>query len=211
MISNMGDVYSLVTKRFIGTIGSVGYPTASLSGFGTKSIHVLVLETFNPKPISQDKLYVNHKDLNKENNCIDNLEWVTPARNSQHARENGAISYGDTSPTSKLRSDQVVEICKRLQNNESSKVIAEDYEVLNTTIHQIKSGRNWRHISKDYLFKIADKSDKLGDDVVRSICEMISSGVKRSEIQKSTGVSIDILKAIRLRRNYSKISKDYKW
>lgn len=46
--------------------------------------HRLVAEAYIPK-ISKYHNQVNHIDGNKLNNCVDNLEWVTPQENQQHA------------------------------------------------------------------------------------------------------------------------------
>ena len=45
--------------------------------------HVLIAQAFIPNP--ENKLEVNHKDLNRSNNAIDNLEWTTHKENMQDA------------------------------------------------------------------------------------------------------------------------------
>ncbi len=45
--------------------------------------HRLVAKTFIPNP--NNLLYINHKDGNRSNNCVDNLEWCTQSENEQHA------------------------------------------------------------------------------------------------------------------------------
>ena len=54
-----------------------------------KKIHRLVAETFLPGV--EGKNEVNHKDGDKHNNCVENLEWCTRQENMRHAHENGMM------------------------------------------------------------------------------------------------------------------------
>ena len=58
-------------------------------GRKNKRIHRLLMETFIPNPDPAIYKHINHKDTNKLNNSLDNLEWCTPKENSQHALKNG--------------------------------------------------------------------------------------------------------------------------
>lgn len=90
-VSNLGRVKSLFGKeRILKSSISAGYHQVVLCKNGkTKhhTIHRLVAETFiqNPDNLPQ----VNHKDENKENNCVENLEWCDPKYNINYgtARE----------------------------------------------------------------------------------------------------------------------------
>ena len=91
MVSDEGEIYSYRFKRKLSRKAKIGqYITVSLTNkYGareTKRIHRLVAETFISNP--DNKPEVNHKDMNRHNNSVENLEWVTKSENIQHAVKN---------------------------------------------------------------------------------------------------------------------------
>jgi len=90
-ITPNGEIYSISIKRFLKTrISDDGYVIAPLrDNDGVKkglNVHRLVADAFiENKPENYQKLHVNHKDGNKQNNHVDNLEYVTSSENSLHS------------------------------------------------------------------------------------------------------------------------------
>jgi hypothetical protein len=75
-------------------IDKYGYQVITLSKNGIRksyTIHQLVAKAFIPNP--KNKKTINHKDGNKLNNKVDNLEWATEKENQQHKWKNGLANY----------------------------------------------------------------------------------------------------------------------
>ena len=94
-VSNLGKVKRLVGKgckkeRIIKPNIVRGYCQVRLSKDGTVKplyLHRIILETFNPIE-GMDKLDCNHRDENKENNCLNNLEWLSRKENLNYGTRN---------------------------------------------------------------------------------------------------------------------------
>ena len=89
LISDSGRVLSLKyqpIRELKQEVTKVGYTRVTFS-YGRKVVrhlvHRLVAKAFIPNP--EDKRTVNHKDGNRQNNCLDNLEWATHSENHLHA------------------------------------------------------------------------------------------------------------------------------
>ncbi|MDL5055907.1 HNH endonuclease [Geitlerinema calcuttense] len=138
----------------------------------TKKVHQLVMSAFvGPRP---DGYEVNHKDGDKANNHLENLEYVTPAENKAHAVRNGLVAKGDrnamrkypercfrigqwvkdnpnhvrgeSNPKAKLSESDVITIRSLCSEGGSTLAIARQYGVTPETIQSIKYRRTWKHI-----------------------------------------------------------------
>lgn len=127
-VSNLGNIWSKRTSRQHGkTLLKSGYLVVNtkIGGRGGKCyslrVHRLVADAFLPKPddlkeMSKDWVYgkipVNHKDGNKENNNLENLEWCSYSSNTKHALQNGLlkIKYGKDNPATKLSDEDILYI-----------------------------------------------------------------------------------------------------
>lgn len=137
-------------RQLKGSINSAGYLTVTLSYNGkaeSKFIHRIVAETFieNRNNLEQ----VNHKDRNKLNNKVANLEWMTARDNSLHGNElesDKERNRGVANPNSKLKTNDVFEIREMREKGMKIQEIADEYDVHNSVISNICNGKSWRHV-----------------------------------------------------------------
>ena len=90
-VTSDGKIFSNVgnKKELKGKINKYGYKMVVLHVNGKQiypNLHRLIANAFLPNPHNLPE--VNHKDGNKQNNCVDNLEWVTTRQNLIHCRDN---------------------------------------------------------------------------------------------------------------------------
>ena len=89
-VTSCGKVWSYKYKKFLkpGANGD-GYLHVNLCKNGKAKkyyIHRLVAEAYMPNPDNLPQ--INHKDENKENNCLQNLEWCDAKYNSNYGTRN---------------------------------------------------------------------------------------------------------------------------
>lgn len=108
-----------------------------------RRVHLLVLRAFvGPAPTGHE---ANHRDGDKTNNHVSNLEWVTRAENMRHAFRNGLQQpvRGEQHGMHKLTRAQAVAI-RALRGQEPSRLTASRFGISKSTVSDIQCGRTWR-------------------------------------------------------------------
>jgi len=148
-ISKEGIIRVINTKKIKSQyVSSTGYYIISIS-HNNKSkphrVHRLLAETFLKNP--QNKPEINHKDGNKLNNNISNLEYCTHAENMKHAFKNGLVNNtGIKNGRAKLNNNKVRKIRAMLKDGISQQKIANEFQISRGAILKINLGKTWKHI-----------------------------------------------------------------
>ncbi len=107
-------------------------------------IHRVVAQLFIPN--LDNKPQVNHIDGNKQNNDIENLEWVTNQENRNHANIMGLTAKGNQL-SKKLTDKKVTEIRKKyipFSKNNNQYTLAKEYGVSQSMIMKILNNTEWK-------------------------------------------------------------------
>ena len=151
-VSNFGEIRNAKTKKVRKkNILHTGYYFVSGSLGSRKNkitfkVHKAVAETFIPNPNNLPQ--VNHKDCNKLNNYIENLEWCTGQYNTQHASDNGLLHQkcGEDNPLSKLTNDQVTYIRENYISGDrefGTRGLARKFNVHHETVRSVLKNKTW--------------------------------------------------------------------
>lgn len=162
-VSNTGKVFSFAKIKLgielkpvipkckrVMSLGKDLYPEVSISDNNKKiknyPIHRLVAETFIPNP--ENKPQVNHIDGDKTNNRVNNLEWVTPKENTQHALAEKLLNppVGERCGSSKYKESQVLEAIKLLSEGKSNIDVSRLTGVDTRAVSSIRNKKRWNYL-----------------------------------------------------------------
>lgn len=146
-----GKIYSGKSNKYLSTRKSKrGYLLVNLSIDGkckTFSVHSLIAKAYIPNPDNLPE--INHKDGNKENNTVSNLEWCTSSQNSVHALREGLMvpAKGLATKNGRFTDEDIITIRNLYKSKQYSQYrIAEMYNVTRSTIQQIIEKKTYKHV-----------------------------------------------------------------
>jgi hypothetical protein len=188
LIDRECNIYSLYYGKFLDDIISEsGYHLISLNTKDgrriQRRIHRLGMMTFCYFP-GCEELQVDHKDGNKDNNNISNLEWVTGKENVNRAINLGLRrSWSDqNNPCAKLTNEQVLDIVNMIINKLDNNTILQKYPNINESIISgIAYGNTWKNIVTPEMvtqMKISRNKIILTDDQKHLICNYFQNNPK---------------------------------
>lgn len=143
-----GRVFSKRRGIFVvAALDKDGYPV--LRAPKLVKLHRLLAIHFIPNP--KEYPLINHKDGNKGNFSLSNLEWCTPKHNMHHAYSSGLISKpyktsGNFNSGLTIKYMDALIIKEALAKGFTGANIARYYKVNRSTIYKIKHDQTWRGV-----------------------------------------------------------------
>lgn len=175
--------------------------------------HRAVALAFIPNP--KNKPQVNHKNGIKTDNRVENLEWVTHSENMIHAFNNGLQEgkKGEDNHFNKYPKELIIKICEMLEGGYRNCDIGKILDVDRFLVKDIRTGRRWKHISKNYKISVK-RVNRMSVESVKWVCEQLQEGKSDKEIlsmSRSSAITKSVIYKIKSRRQHRNISKDYTW
>lgn len=144
MATEDGRIWSNYKGRFLKPwLSKAGYQRVTIRG-KTFFVHRLVAMAYLDNP--DNKPHINHKDSDRANNRVANLEWCTPKENVAHSMMMGTKMQGERHNFAKLKLSQVLEIRQRLKDGEKPTPLAREYGVTYILIWRIKTRDIWKRV-----------------------------------------------------------------
>jgi hypothetical protein len=202
-----GDIYSHYSNRFLKpSSNNNGYLRVCLYNNNEHQdllVHRLVAITYILNP--ENKPCVNHKDRDRTNNNVDNLEWCTHSENNEHSRQ-----FTKVDTYRKYSFEEAHQIIKYTMDGWRAKDIATALGIPLGGVKQVVFGDSYQDIRREYPWEERPtKSRTISDEIVLKICRMLEQRLSYKEISDNTGISKGKISNIKNRVTYKYISQSF--
>ena len=151
-ISSIGRVYSNKTNKILKQQPSHnGYLRVCLYDSNhqqhTEIVHRLLAFSFIGE--DKEKPQINHKNGIKQDNRLENIEWVTSKENIAHSWSTGLkkAQKGENHPSNKLKEKEVLQILHKYKQGITQRKIAEQFNICFQNVNSIVKGKIWKHLT----------------------------------------------------------------
>ena len=110
----------------------------------TYLVHRVIAEVHIPRMVG--KYEVNHKDGNKANNAVWNLEWVTAKENVKHSVDTGLVKRGSDRPNAKLSDEKVLQMRSLREQGMNYYELGRLFDMSYQSAHRVCTRQTYTHI-----------------------------------------------------------------
>ena len=189
-----GRIYSIKYKKFLKPYKTKsGYLNVDIYCGGSrykKGVHQLVAEAFIPNP--ENKHTVNHKNFDKTDNRVTNLEWATQSEQNIHSYKMNSDrkKYQGSKVHFANNNEEIIDtVCQYLSKGYSPLEVSGFTGVPVKDIYEVRNRKTWKHVSVNNTFpssrpirntlvslKDRDEAEKLliSGHTVKEVCEILN-------------------------------------
>lgn len=233
-VTTDGKVFSSNVGRFLNTwINVAGYPACMLCANGKPknfAVHRIMAYAYLTNPDPETYTQVNHKNGNKTDNRIENLEWCTPSENTLHSNITG-IRKKPFTEDSTPEVGEIVHDWKtagktgihwtEVEARLAASLLEQGYRVCDVSsmtgldrrhIQFMRDGeKQWGFLAREYDFDKIKRKDRTSAETVVSICEELQKGKSINEVSKIVGIERKVVSGIYNRKTHTRLTENYDW
>jgi hypothetical protein len=207
--NNQAEIFVKKGGQYVRRTGvldkATGYKKLSFYSKSQKKVitvkeHRIISLAFLPNP--DNHKIINHKDSDKTNNSLSNLEWTTQSRNVIH-------NIIHNTPEHNLTKEQVIDIYRRIhEGKEATTNLATEYGVCLGTINHIRSQKTYAYHTETIELASTNFAKRLTEKEIKEIFDLSRNRFwTLSEVADVYNIHYTLVSKIKNGRRYADITQ----
>jgi hypothetical protein len=207
--NDQAEIFVKKGNQYVKRVGvldkATGYNKMSFYSKSTKRVitvkeHRVIALAFLPNP--DHHRVINHKNSNKTNNSLSNLEWTTQSLNIIH-------NIINNTPERNFTKEQVLDIFTRIhEQGESTVALAEEYDVCLGTINHIRNQQTYAYHTAEITLSSTNYAKRLTESEIKEIYDLSRNRFwTLREVAEAYNIHFTLVSKIKNGRRYADITQ----